>query len=190
MVGSHGSNNATRFLLGSVAQSVLHAAGCSVEIVRGQPAMPPQGLKILIPTDGSPCSEKAIKETANRPWPPQSEIRILSAVQFLTADVPSLPSSMLSPTPNLVDQINKMAHTRAVQAVAAARQTLIATGIQIQDATPIGDPRAVILDDASQWHPDLIILGSHGRHGLERFLMGSVAESVAAYAKCSVEVVR
>jgi nucleotide-binding universal stress UspA family protein len=36
----------------------------------------------------------------------------------------------------------------------------------------------------------LIVLGSHGRHGLDRMLMGSVSESVALYAHCSVEVVR
>jgi len=55
---------------------------------------------------------------------------------------------------------------------------------------PTGDPRAVILDAARAWPADLIVLGSHGRRGLDRFLMGSVAESVAIHAHCSVEVIR
>ena len=190
MVGSHGSNAATRFLLGSVAQSVLRGASCSVEIVRNLPPTPSRGLKILIPTDGSPCSLRAVREAASRPWPPQSEIRVLSVVQLLTADVPSFSSSMQFASPNLVDEITEIARARAEDAIAAARQTLSATGVTVHYATPLGDPRGVILDEASKWNADLIILGSHGRHGLEHFLMGSVAESVAAYAKCSVEVVR
>jgi nucleotide-binding universal stress UspA family protein len=53
-----------------------------------------------------------------------------------------------------------------------------------------GDARRVILDSAAEWHPDLIVLGSHGRHGLERLLLGSVSESVVRHASCSVSVVR
>jgi nucleotide-binding universal stress UspA family protein len=43
---------------------------------------------------------------------------------------------------------------------------------------------------AEEWHPDLIVLGSHGQKGLRQFLLGSVAEFVARHAKCSVLVVR
>jgi nucleotide-binding universal stress UspA family protein len=54
----------------------------------------------------------------------------------------------------------------------------------------IESPKTVILEEARQWGADLIVLGSHGRGGMERFLMGSVAETVATHAECSVEVVR
>jgi nucleotide-binding universal stress UspA family protein len=86
----------------------------------------------------------------------------------------------------------KEACTRAEEAVADARKTLSATGLNICgcNATPVGEPRAFILDEAKAWGADLIVLGSHGRHGLDRMLMGSVSESVALYAHCSVEVVR
>jgi nucleotide-binding universal stress UspA family protein len=43
---------------------------------------------------------------------------------------------------------------------------------------------------ADEWKADLIVLGSHGKHGIEKFLLGSVAESVARHAKCSVMIVR
>jgi nucleotide-binding universal stress UspA family protein len=111
-------------------------------------------------------------------------------VELLTADVPSLISSVRSPAPNLVDEINTIARNRTENAVAVARQAFHTSGIQVSGATPMGDPRAVILNEASEWNADLIILGSRGRHGLAHLTMGSVAESVAAYAKCSVEVVR
>ena len=53
-----------------------------------------------------------------------------------------------------------------------------------------GDPREVITDEAKRLHADLIVMGTHGRRGLTRALMGSVAESVARTAHCSVLVVR
>jgi hypothetical protein len=57
-------------------------------------------------------------------------------------------------------------------------------------SSPACEPRAVILDEASKWNANLIVLGSHGRHGMDRLLMGSVSEAVAFHAHCSVEVVR
>ncbi len=47
-----------------------------------------------------------------------------------------------------------------------------------------------ILDVANEWHADMIILGSHGRSGLGRFLLGSVSDGVVRHAHCSVEVIR
>jgi nucleotide-binding universal stress UspA family protein len=54
----------------------------------------------------------------------------------------------------------------------------------------LGEPCGVILDTAKKWGADLIVLGSHGRRGLDRFLLGSVSEAVAIHAACSVQVVR
>jgi nucleotide-binding universal stress UspA family protein len=190
MVGSHGHGAATRFLLGSVAQAVLRTATCSVEIVRQGAQTSSRGMKILLATDGSECSAKAVASIASRPWPVQSEIRILSVVQLLTADVPSMVSSVRAPVPSLVDEVCKLARSRAEEAVAAAHKALNASGLDISEETPLGEPRAAILDQAKTWGADLIVLGSHGRHGLERLAMGSVAETVADYAPCSVEVVR
>jgi nucleotide-binding universal stress UspA family protein len=190
MVGSHGNSKATRFLLGNTAQSVLHEASCSVEIVRQRQQRESHGLKLLLATDGSACSEKAVQAVADRPWPPQSEIRILSVAQLLTADVPSFGSSMSGLTPNAVDEITRIARSRADDAIAAARKALTAAGQNVSMSTPTGEPRATILDEAAAWNADLIVLGSHGRHGLQRILLGSVAEFVAEYAKCSVEIVR
>ena len=50
-----------------------------------------------------------------------------------------------------------------------------------------GDPKTRIIDHAAHWQADVIVLGSHGRKGLDRFLLGSVSEAVARHAPCSVE---
>jgi nucleotide-binding universal stress UspA family protein len=192
MVGSHGRGAMSRFLLGSVAQAVLRGAHCPVEVVR--PARESRasapGMKILLATDGSECSAKAVDFVAQQSWPAGSEVRILAVAQLVLADVPSLTSQFSAPSPGLIDELSRRARMQTEEAVANARKTLAPTGLDISEATPMGDPRATILDDAKAWDADLIVLGSHGRHGLERFLMGSVAEAVAANAGCSVAIVR
>jgi nucleotide-binding universal stress UspA family protein len=186
MVGSRSQNALTRFFLGSVAQAVLRTSPCSVEIVRPGPVPPSPsiGMKILLATDGSECSAKAVDSVTNRPWPTRSQIRTISVAE--------LPIVETEYPDNLVEQVRKEARTRAEDTVADARNTLSATSLNLCDgeATPEGDPRSVILDEAKAWGADLIVLGSHGRHGWDRMMMGSVAESVALHAHCSVEVVR
>jgi nucleotide-binding universal stress UspA family protein len=53
-----------------------------------------------------------------------------------------------------------------------------------------GSPKQVILDEAEEFEADLIMVGSHGRGAIERFLLGTVSQAVALHAKCSVEIVR
>lgn len=54
----------------------------------------------------------------------------------------------------------------------------------------MGTPEEAILDEAEKWDADLIVVGSHGFKGLDRFLLGSVSHDVAIHAPCSVEIVR
>lgn len=71
--------------------------------------------------------------------------------------------------------------------------TLKAAGFRTDTSvTHLGENnvQGVILDFAAQWHPSLIVLGSHGRTGLKRFLIGSVSDAVSRHAPCSVLIVR
>jgi nucleotide-binding universal stress UspA family protein len=63
-------------------------------------------------------------------------------------------------------------------------------GFKADTAIKVGDIREVIIDSAADWHADLIVLGSHGKRGLQRFLLGGVSEFVARHAGCSVELIR
>ena len=195
MIGSHGQSALTRFFLGSVAHAILRTASCSVEIVRPSPlpSSASAGMKILLATDGTECSQKAVYSVANRPWPQNSQIGIISVAQLLTLKTQTTASPLCSEYPDTVlESVWEAARKIARDAVADARKTLTAAGLKLWDgeATPIGDPRSFILDAARAWGADLIVLGSHGRHGWDRLLMGSVAEAVALHAHCSVEVVR
>ena len=195
LVGSHSRGAVGRFFLGSVAQGILRTATCSVEIVRF-PAngRPPSShpMKILVPTDGSECSLAAARSLATRPWPASSIFKVLSVEELVTMPIP-LEASSLAATypPSLLEELIEAARTRAENGAAAVRKILSAAtpGAAIESLLPTGDPRSVILDTAEAWPADLIVLGSHGLRGFDRFLMGSVSESVAIHALCSVEVI-
>src|SRR5579862_2417937 len=196
MVGSRGLRAVSRFFLGSVAHAVLRFAPCCVEIVRpasGDSADSSHAMKILLATDGSECSEIAVRSVADRPWPAGSEIKVISVRELLTLENAT---STASPCPiypeNLLDEILEDARKRADRAIAQAQKILTSKGLKVWDGpgTPVGDPRAIVLDEARAWGADLILLGSHGRHGFDRLVLGSVSESVALYAACSVEVIR
>ena len=78
------------------------------------------------------------------------------------------------------------------QAVAAATRIVGSTSLRVSaaDPSPLVHPKEAILDEASRWNADLIVVGSHGRGGIDRFLLGSVSEAVALHATCSVEIIR
>jgi nucleotide-binding universal stress UspA family protein len=196
MVGSHGHSAIGRFLLGSVAQGILRTAPCSVEIVRsasGAPVPSSHAMKILLATDGSDCSATAAHSVADHPWPGGTVIKVLSVEELIVLDsqVAGYPLSSVYPQ-SLLEELTTQARDRVRSAVRAAREILQHSKIKVLDdeATEIGEPRAVILDAAKTWGAHLIVLGSHGRRGMDRFLMGSVSEAVAIHAECSVQVVR
>jgi nucleotide-binding universal stress UspA family protein len=195
MLGSHGHGTITRFLLGSVAQRVLRTAPCSVEVVRptafGSPASL-HPLKILLPTDGSEFSIAAAKSVASRPWPTGSQIKIVSVeeIPVLENQTTAFPLAAVYPA-SLLEELLECARNHAKEAVENARKIFMGTDLEVLGSpVPLGDPRNAILDQAQGWQADLVVLGSHGRHGLDRMLMGSVSETVAIHAACSVEVIR
>jgi len=194
VVGSHGGALG-HLLLGSVAHAVLRKAPCSVEVVRARPqaAAPGAPMKILLAIDGSGFSKAAVRSVAKRPWPSGTSFKLLSVVRpFMpTMDV-AAPYFYIDQSAQLADTIDREARTRAVDAVVEAQALLTRAGISPVDGgePPLGDPRTLILNEAKQWGADLIVVGSHGWRGLDRIMLGSVSESVAMHAPCSVEVIR
>jgi len=197
LVGSHGASGLVRFLLGSVAQATLRRSPCSVEIVRKSApdsTIATAAMRILVATDGSDCATAAVRSVAQRPWPEGSQTGVISVIPFV---IP--PGEMISPTlgpiyasPDVVESLQKEARGRAEEAVSRAWQVLSEGRVKpfTTELLPIGDAREVILDQAKDWATDLIVVGSHGYHGIDRLTLGSVSESVAMHAHCSVEVIR
>jgi nucleotide-binding universal stress UspA family protein len=188
-LGSHGRRGLTRFLLGSVSKAVVHSAGCSVGIIRGQdPAGPSaslRGLRVLLATDGSDCSIAAADSIADRQWPSGSDFRIVSVVDIVESGIEPWYTDV-----GLLEELQRLNNQHAQQAIDSAQEVLTSAGLTSSKESFTGLPKAAILDDAGRWNADLIVVGSHGRRGVDRVLLGSVSESVAVHAHCSVEVIR
>lgn len=69
-------------------------------------------------------------------------------------------------------------------------QILIDNAIEVEHVTQIGDPVGIILESAKLKRADVIVMGTRGRTGLSRLVLGSVAQGVLATAKCAVITVR
>ncbi len=146
-------------------------------------------MKILLAVDGSESSQAAVASVAARPWPTGSEIKILAVAELHIMPTPEF--GMLPPS--YYDSAAEAAHTLAQAAIKAAWEVIqqrMTTGLTVTTDIKTGFAKAAILDEAEHWGADLIILGSHGYKGLQRFLLGSVSQAVATHAPCSVEIVR
>ncbi len=143
-------------------------------------------MKILIAIDGSDFSQAALKSVIARPWPPNTEVKVLNVVE-----PPSLlmGREMSGPDPEFETVWNAL-RERAKDIVSKAAEKLRAANFNVSTEMVEGDPKSEIVDEAKKWQADMIVLGSHGWSGLKRFLMGSVSEGVARHAHCSVEIVR
>jgi nucleotide-binding universal stress UspA family protein len=78
---------------------------------------------------------------------------------------------------------------QAEGAVIGAEKVLTSAGLTAIGVVLSGNVKEVILEEARKWDADLIVVGSHGRRGFKRFLLGSVSEAVVMNAHCSVVVV-
>ena len=84
----------------------------------------------------------------------------------------------------------KALREQAKDLVEKAADKLRAAKFDVSTELVEGDPKSQIIDVANEWHADMIVLGSHGRTGLSRFLIGSVSQAVVRHAHCSVEIIR
>jgi nucleotide-binding universal stress UspA family protein len=143
-------------------------------------------MKILIAIDGSDFSQAALESVIARPWPTDTEVRVLNVVE-----PPSLlmGREMAGPDPEF-EAVWKALREQAKDLVAKATDKLRRSQLNASPELVEGDPKSQIIDIAERWRADMIVLGSHGRTGLARFLMGSVSQAVVRHAHCSVEIVR
>ena len=143
-------------------------------------------MKILIAIDGSDFSQAALQSVIARPWPPDTEVKVLHVVE-----PPSLlmGREMGGYDPEF-EVVWKALRGQAKHLVEKGAEKLREAKFNVSTELVEGDPKSQIIDIAHEWRADMIILGSHGRTGLDRFLMGSVSQGVVRHAHCSVEIIR
>lgn len=136
-------------------------------------------MKLLLATDGSKFSQAATQAIISQYQPEDTQIKVLNVVD-LPLPIPTLYAA----------EFRKESLKKGEEVVHQAGERLAKAGYKVQTEVDEGDPKSKIVEDAGRWNADLIILGSHGRRGINRFLMGSVSDAVARHAHCAVQIVR
>ena len=143
-------------------------------------------MRILLAIDDSKFSEAATQAVIAQGRLQDLEVRVLHVVEP--------PSLLVAREMGRFDPAIAVAwqaeQEQGKVLVSKTAEVLRSRGIKAITAVVEGDPKSTIIDDAGAWNADLIVLGSHGRKGLERFLLGSVSDAVMRHAHCSVEIVR
>ncbi len=147
-------------------------------------------MKVLLAVDDSGSSEAATCAIVKQFRAEDTEVCVLHALQWQRA----IPSCFAFARGNTYGaqfcSAEKRAREQAAALVASMAGVLRDSGFRATTAVVEGGPLLAILGRAAEWGADLIVLGSHGRTGLDRIFFGSVAEEVAQRALCSVEIVR
>jgi len=137
---------------------------------------------ILVATDFSDTAEQALDYAIALASKLGARVYLLNAIALPTFGV--VPELGVGPTSTMIDGIvsdNQQALDKLIAAKAPMKiHTLMRTG----------DPRDLIVDTAAEVGADLIVMGTHGRRGVTRALLGSVAEGVLRHATCPVLTIR
>lgn len=153
---------------------------------------PRKTMKILLAIDDSKFAEAAIQAAISQVRQDHTQVLVLRVVDWSNFMPTPFPIGGQEPmySTGQLESIVGDESTKAHELVTSAAERLRSAGFEASPSVRECDPKGVILDCATEWRTDLIIVSSHGRKGIARFVLGSVSEAVARYARCSVEIVR
>ncbi len=145
-------------------------------------------MNILLAMDDSPHSDAALQAVLARPWPEGSSFYVLSVVEPFHPEYAGWHTSYvplaLEAQKELVDSTKRLVESSA----RLLEERFGRDNVRFEVLE--GYIKDKILELAREWPADLIVLGSHGRRGFTRFLLGSVSEAVVSHSPCSVEIVK
>ena len=173
-MASHGRTGVARWLLGSVAERVLRQATCPVLLMRPGIELPQDGFhRVLVPVDGS-----------------ESSTRVLNEVRPFLADAPKVVVMRASglTMQDHAQVLDPVARESYLLGLEASLADLRVEGLELETRVIDSEAPDAILTLSEELACDLVAMSTHGRTGLDRFLLGSVTEKVTRYAKMAVLV--
>jgi nucleotide-binding universal stress UspA family protein len=176
VIGRRGLHRLERSLVGSVTARVIGYSQRDVLVVPGDTNVGFQ--RVLVATDGSKHCRAAVERAIDFSQSYGGAISVVSIVD--------VPAEFYAEAPQVVDD---MIH-KAKGYVEEVRKQAEASGVKAEGFVKEGEAYQAIVDIAKERNVNIIVMGSHGRTGLKRLLMGSVAEKVIGYAPCPVLVTR
>jgi nucleotide-binding universal stress UspA family protein len=183
IMGSHGQTSAADALLGSVTDSIIRHAHCPVLVVR--PGKRTGG--IIAGTDFSDPALPALRAAADEAERTGAELTVVHSLDLVWAPA-AYPALAFGGAPFTISA----EHIKELEVVATQRleESLKQLNVSGDPVVTTGPAGRALIDIASERKADLIVVGTIGRTGLRRALLGSVAETVAKGAPCSVLIIR
>ena len=174
VIGARGLGPVKERLLGSVSHRILTLAPCATLIVNG----PVKAMKqILLPLEGLSDAEAAIRFLQLKPFHEAVELTLLTVLTSTEPPWPGDAAGAAAATEKLEEQAN------FIDGVA---ERLRAIGYQAHGVAVTGVPSTMILQQAATLRSDLILMGTRGRKGITRFVLGSVSHEVLHKMPCPV----
>lgn len=175
-----------RWVNGGVAEEVLHGARLPVLLVKAsQPAhMTPSIKRILVPLDGSALAEQALIPAQHLAHVFDADLLLLR-VQEPAAYGPGEPAAEI-----LTAAFDDAVHGVVEEYLTEKTREMRSCGVRVGWATLFGTPAEGILDAAHDRTANLIVMSTHGRSGVGRWVMGSVADCVLRAARVPVLLIR
>lgn len=171
VMGTHGRTGLKRFVLGSVTEHVLRESPVPVLATRASedpPTLPYQN--VLVPTDGSDCATGAVEHALSIASACDATLHALNVVDdaaIMGSPGGALPSGYLDNLESFGEEA-----TKTLAATASEE------GVEVETAVEHGRPGKGIESYGENHNIDLVVMGTHGRSGVERFLLGSTTEEV------------
>ena len=176
VMGARGLGPIKERLLGSVSHRILTLAPCSTLIVNG----PVKTLKqILLPLEGPSDAEAAVRFLRLKPFHEAVELTLMTVLPWTEPPWPSGAASEAAATEMLEKQ------SEYIESMA---ERLRAIGYQAHGVAVVGIPATMILQQATTLRSDLILMGTRGRQGITRFVLGSVSHAVLHKTPCPILV--
>lgn len=179
VLGARGLNRLSEMVFGSVSHRVVSHATCPTVIVKS----PIHGMSsVLVPIEGAEDAHRGLDFFAKKPFRGFPHITVLHAVPFAQ---PHWLEGALIPQ-SYRNELMVAGEAMTNQMVSG----LISLGYEANPLVLDGPPVELIVQAVREKQPDLMIVGSHGRKGFSRFVLGSVAHAVIHRVSCSVMVLR
>ena len=174
VMGARGLGPIKERLLGSVSHRILTLAPCATLIVNG-PVKPVK--QILLPLEGPSDAEAAVRFLRLKPFHEAVELTLMTVLPWTEPPWPSGAAAEAAATEMLEKQ------TEYIESMA---ERLRAIGYQAHGVAVVGTPATMILQQAATLRSNLILMGTKGRQGITRFVLGSVSHAVLHKTPCPV----
>lgn len=185
VMSTHGRSGVSRFMLGSNASATIQLATRPVLLLRPQALAAgetPRVTRVLAPLDGSGFAEQIL------PW--VQAFAAVSNAEIILLAVPEVPEpAMYGAMREAVEELRERAEVNSRRYVEGVAKQLRALGVNARPLVDGSRPATAILEVAERERVDVIMLATLGRGGMERLVLGSVADRVVHHATCPVFLV-